>query len=276
MAKARPAAFGALLALALAGPSFAANDFRDVAIVSATINMVLEGERSGVKVNWSNPETGNGGYVVAERTFFLDPQSPCRDYRRSMRNAAGETMVVTGTGCRTRDGRWELDEEAKAQPAGAIASTGATRSPGPARPSIGGLPGTDPRPEPPTPITGRRSGPTRSATRPAEVGEPEETRPVARTTEPASRVPAPATDTTTRTAPLPEPVVRAPEPLTPPVVETEPESAPRQATTTVIPAPETAPKPKAAARTEPSPPPSKATSTAEPRVSVSLPRKSEG
>lgn len=278
MAKARPATLSALLVLALTGPSLAANDFRDVAIVSATITMVLESERSGVKVPWSNPETGNSGYVVAERTFFLDPKSPCRDYRRSMRNAAGETLVVTGTGCRTPDGRWELDEEAKAQPAGSLASRDPGTGAEPRRSAIGGSPGAEPRPEPPTPLTRSRSGSTRVTSRPVEVGEPTESGPatVARAPKPAAPAPEPASSPTAAPTPLPEPAARAPEPLRPPVAEPEPQTAPPKVTPKAAPAPKTPPESKTAARSEPTPPREPPTSRTEPRVSVSLPSKSEG
>lgn len=88
----------------------ATSDFRDVALVSATISHVLERERTGVEVSWSNPDTGNAGSVVAERTYYIDGRTPCRDYRRTMRGSGGETLLVRGTGCRTAAGRWRLDE----------------------------------------------------------------------------------------------------------------------------------------------------------------------
>lgn len=288
MAKARPATLGALLVLALAGPALAANDFRDVAIISATINMVLEGERSGVKVDWSNPETGNSGYVVAERTFFLNPQSPCRDYRRSMRTAAGETVMVTGTGCRQPDGRWELDEQPTAQPSGSLAS----RSPGSEAPkrrsAIGGSPASEPKPEPPTPLTRRSSGTPRSSGRPARVGEPVETRsePVARAPAPVSRAPVPSSGGVQPGPSAPEPVVRAPEPLTPPAREPAPQAAPepepepepvaRVATPKAEPPRKAPAESRTAAKSAPAPKPAAAQPKDEPRVSVSLPSKSEG
>ncbi len=309
MAKASPAALGALLSLALSGPALAANDFRDVAVISATINMVLESERSGVKVNWSNPDTGNSGYVVAERTFFLDPRSPCRDYRRSMRSAGGETVIVTGTGCRTSDGRWELDEQAQTKPAGAEPPRGtATASTGSRRSAVGGSPAGDERPEPPTPLLRGGGETTRSASRTTRVGEPDEPRP-----EPAAppaappaaevpgrtptgsgataatgRQPLPSTPPPRTISPPPEPVVLQPQPAEPRRAAPEPEPEPEAV---AAPAPTARPEPPApktpaeeretassAASSAPAGPKAgpKATSKAEPRVTLRLPSKSEG
>ena len=110
----------AVLALALGSHGASAtSDFRDVALVSATISHVLERERTGVEVSWSNPDTGNAGSVVAERTYYIDGRTPCRDYRRTMRGSGGETLIVRGTGCRTAAGRWRLDEQSDSDVAAA-------------------------------------------------------------------------------------------------------------------------------------------------------------
>jgi len=108
---------GALLAASLlAGPAVATSEFGDIPVVTAVLNSALEYERNGVEIPWSNPETGNSGVVAVERTFYLDPQSPCRDYRRTTERAGAPPAVVLGTGCRTPDGHWRLDERRDREP----------------------------------------------------------------------------------------------------------------------------------------------------------------
>lgn len=262
MIRARPAACGALSAPALprgqlarlglalglvlglglfpgfARPALAASDFRDVALISAAVNLVLENERSGVKVPWSNPETGHQGYVIAERTFFLDPRTPCRDYRRSMHDSSGRTLEVSGTGCRKPDGRWELDEQAAALPVAPEAGPVAAES----EPGIAGAPATDPKPEPPTPLLRGAGKPTRAPN----------------TAEAPADLPEPAAGP--RSAPVP---VALPAPKT----ATAPEAPPILTQSGEA---------RAAAQTHASKPPPPVRRPEIPRLSVSLPSKSEG
>jgi surface antigen len=79
--------------------------------VGPLINQALESERTGVAVPWTNPATGSSGTIVVERTFYRDPRTPCRDYRRTIERAAGPMVTIEGTGCRIGPGRWSLDEE---------------------------------------------------------------------------------------------------------------------------------------------------------------------
>lgn len=107
---------GLVLAASFAASAGAGTEFQDMPIISATINHVLETQKNNVSVTWSNPETGNSGDVVAERTYYLDPRTPCRDYRRTSKDSGGgPTQVVLGTGCRTSDGNWRLNERSDAE-----------------------------------------------------------------------------------------------------------------------------------------------------------------
>ncbi len=107
---------GFVLVTSFAASARAGTEFQDMPIISATINHVLETQKNNVSVTWSNPETGNSGDVVAERTYYLDPRTPCRDYRRtSKKSGGGPTQVVLGTGCRTSDGSWRLNERSDAE-----------------------------------------------------------------------------------------------------------------------------------------------------------------
>jgi surface antigen len=92
------------------GAAWAAEDPRDAPVVSAMVKQTLEFERTGTDLPWSNPETGSRGVIRVERTYYLDPNTPCRDYTRTTDRPGGERITARGTGCRMADGRWFLDE----------------------------------------------------------------------------------------------------------------------------------------------------------------------
>jgi surface antigen len=83
----------------------------DEEYVGPLVNQALETAKSGVEIPWSNPATGSSGMIVIERTFYRDPRTPCRDYRRTLARAGAPVAEVQGTGCRIGSGRWSLDEE---------------------------------------------------------------------------------------------------------------------------------------------------------------------
>lgn len=89
----------------------AAQEDPDEAYVGPLINQALESQRTGVEVPWTNPATGSSGTIVVERTFYRDPRTPCRDYRRTVERGGGAPVQIEGTGCRIGSGRWSLDEE---------------------------------------------------------------------------------------------------------------------------------------------------------------------
>ena len=121
------------------------------------VNRVLETERTDVEVPWSNPETGNSGTIVVERTFYLEPGKPCREYRRTVERAGSPAVVIEGTGCRVGPEQWDLDEQepspvrverpGTAPPGGAVATAPGPDAPAdcpPVEPAAG-----PPAPEPP-------------------------------------------------------------------------------------------------------------------------------
>jgi len=99
-------------ALLLLAATPAAAQVSDEDYLQSVLNQVLETERSGVDIPWSNEDTGTRGTIVIERTFYLDPNAPCRDYRRTEQGPGGQTLVIRGTGCRVADNDWTLDERA--------------------------------------------------------------------------------------------------------------------------------------------------------------------
>lgn len=89
-------------------------DPRDQPYLSTIVNQALETERTKVEIPWSNPETGNRGIIVIDRTWYRDPQSPCRDYRWTLERAGHPMETISGTGCRIGPAVWRLDEGSSA------------------------------------------------------------------------------------------------------------------------------------------------------------------
>jgi surface antigen len=100
-------ALGLVLAAAPAGAQVSDDDH-----LHAVLNRVLETERSGVDIPWANDDTGSRGTIVIERTFYLDPNAPCRDYRRTEQRPGEQALLIRGTGCRQGENDWRLDERA--------------------------------------------------------------------------------------------------------------------------------------------------------------------
>jgi surface antigen len=118
------------IALTGAPDHLAAQTDADEDYVAPFVNQALETEKSGVEVPWSNPATGSSGTIVIERTFYRDPRTPCRDYRRTLERAGAPPVTIQGTGCRIGPGRWSLDEE-KPRPMAATAPTVGVGTPPP-------------------------------------------------------------------------------------------------------------------------------------------------
>jgi surface antigen len=120
----------------LATPSSAlAQASADDDYVGTVLSQALESERTGVTVPWHNPATGSRGTIVIERTFYRDPDTPCRDYRRTLERPGSPGAVVTGTGCRIAAGRWSLDEKAPEPARAARLDPAAPEPPAPPAPA---------------------------------------------------------------------------------------------------------------------------------------------
>ena len=151
-----------LISLApLAGVPGAAAQVADEEYVEPLLNQALEAERTGVELPWRNPATGSSGIIVIERTFYRDPRTPCRDYRRTLERAGEPAIEVEGTGCRIAPGEWAIDEEG---PASRAATPAPAAGPEPA-------PDEPPAPEPAHTEPAPPSCPTMSVT-PVPCGRP--------------------------------------------------------------------------------------------------------
>ena len=122
------------IAATVAPHEVAAQAEADEEYVGPLVNQALETEKSGVEIPWSNPATGSSGMILIERTFYRDPRTPCRDYRRTLERVGAPTVEVQGTGCRIGSARWSLDEEEPREVAVTppSAGTGTARPPEPA------------------------------------------------------------------------------------------------------------------------------------------------
>ena len=82
-------------------------DFKDSDwdMLKATARQVLNEKPDGEQVNWTNPETGNRGSIIALETFTHEGDR-CR--RAAMRNisASGKEGRATYNLCRQSDGDW--------------------------------------------------------------------------------------------------------------------------------------------------------------------------
>ena len=120
-------------AAALVGTADLAAQVADEEYVEPLLEQALETEKTNVELSWSNPDTGSSGIIVIERTFYRDPSTPCRDYRRTLERAGAPPVEIRGTGCRVGPNEWELDEEGPASLA-ATPAPGAGPAPGLVRP----------------------------------------------------------------------------------------------------------------------------------------------
>jgi surface antigen len=94
-----------------ASVGWAADDPRDAAFLAPLLQRVLETTRTDLETSWRNPATGNGGTIVVERTFYREPETPCRTYVRTLEARGTPPQVIKGTGCRDSTGLWVLEEE---------------------------------------------------------------------------------------------------------------------------------------------------------------------
>jgi hypothetical protein len=124
------------IAAAAAPHDLAAQADADEEYVGPLVNQALESEKSRLEIPWRNPATGSSGMIMIERTFYRDPRTPCREYRRTLERAGAPAVEVHGTGCRIGPGLWSLEEEGAKSAAATAPSAegGAARTPPPAAP----------------------------------------------------------------------------------------------------------------------------------------------
>lgn len=125
----------------------------DQTYLTIAINEALETRKTEIEVPLRNPDTGTHGTLVIERTYYRDPTTPCRDYRRTVERAGAPPSEVHGTGCRIGKALWSLDE-VSVPPAARPSASGRSDAPLP----------LSPRPASPATKSGGSGGPAPAAT----------------------------------------------------------------------------------------------------------------
>ena len=82
-------------------------DKTDRLTAERTAQHTLETSRSGERNTWSNPDSGNSGYIVPKPAYEARNGSTCREYQQSI-TVGGRTEKAYGTACRQADGTWKI------------------------------------------------------------------------------------------------------------------------------------------------------------------------
>lgn len=98
------------VALPAAWATVLSEDPGDQTYLTIAINEALETRKTEVEIPLRNPDTGSQGLLVIERTYYRDPTTPCRDYRRTIERPGAPPTEIRGTGCRVGKALWSLDE----------------------------------------------------------------------------------------------------------------------------------------------------------------------
>jgi surface antigen len=61
----------------------------------------------GEQISWSNPNSGNSGYIVPTRDGYSSSGRYCREYQQTV-VVGGKQQSAYGTACRQPDGSWEV------------------------------------------------------------------------------------------------------------------------------------------------------------------------
>ncbi len=104
---------GPALIIACAAPTWA-QDPSDTAFLAGRLEKILEFEQTGVEIPWHNPKTGKQGVIVVERTYFLNPKTPCRDFIYTVEAEFSRPETFNGTGCRSATDGWRIHDGSEA------------------------------------------------------------------------------------------------------------------------------------------------------------------
>lgn len=97
-------AAGAVLGGLLGSGIGSSLDKADRLALQQTTQQSLETAPDGVRSSWSNPNSGNKGYVQPTRTYTSNGRN-CREFTQSV-VVNGKRETARGTACRNSDGTW--------------------------------------------------------------------------------------------------------------------------------------------------------------------------
>lgn len=100
-------AVGVLLGALIGSEVGKSLDKADQMYAERAANQALESRPSGQASTWSNPDTGNSGATVPQRTTYSDSGQPCREFQQTV-TIGGKTQQAYGTACRDADGSWRI------------------------------------------------------------------------------------------------------------------------------------------------------------------------
>lgn len=101
-----------LTALVVPWAGATAGEREEIEFARSVIKAKLETERTGTKLDWTNPTSGKTGSMRIVETQVLDRGLACRWYEWSLEADAETTIEANGKGCRLSNGEWLLEETA--------------------------------------------------------------------------------------------------------------------------------------------------------------------
>ena len=81
-------------------------DENDKKLMNNATEEALENTKSGQKIAWRNPDSGNEGYIKPVKTYRVK-ESYCREFIQEA-IVGGEKVKVYGKACRKPDGQWKI------------------------------------------------------------------------------------------------------------------------------------------------------------------------
>ncbi len=79
----------------------------DMALLRQTQQKALETAPSGTSSAWKNPDSGNSGEIMPQRTYQDASGIYCREFQQTI-TVGGNTESAHGTACRQPDGTWKI------------------------------------------------------------------------------------------------------------------------------------------------------------------------
>lgn len=102
-------AVGTLLGAGLGASIGQSLDKADMQYYENSAQNALEHNQVGQTLPWSNPQTGNSGYITPTSQYQTASGQFCREYTQSI-NVGGRVEEGVGRACRQPDGSWRIVE----------------------------------------------------------------------------------------------------------------------------------------------------------------------
>lgn len=100
-------AAGTLLGAFIGNQVGASLDRADKLYMQQTNQSALETLPTGERSVWTNPDTGNSGWIKPTKTYQTSDETYCREFTQAI-EIGGKQQEAYGTACRQPDGTWKL------------------------------------------------------------------------------------------------------------------------------------------------------------------------